>query len=502
VGRPDARGKEVVELTTEQKKALALAAARLRVAESKPTQPLMNPAGVVGGVSEAILNLGTGALAAPIAGGAGILGSILPGPQGQGAELVGKVQQALTFQPRTQQGQEAQAAVSYLPEQFAKGADWVGGKVTDVTGSPAAGTAANVAINAVPLLLGKRALTAKPAAPTAKTPITEAFESGYKLTPTQAERGIIPRALEGISGSAKLEKLASIKNAEVTNRLIKQDLGIPDKQPITTQTLEAIRATEGKAYEAVKSSVKIIKPDKKFAEDLQKLRGDFSEAAKSYPDIIQNAQVEGLIDSLNVPASPRAMVELTRKLRKDASANLKSFDDPGKQELGFAQRNAATALENMIDRALTSVGKKGLVADWRSARQKIAQTYDVEAALNETTGNVSAQYLGQLYKKGKPFTGGMGKAAKFARQFERSARDVDKMKDVTQFGRLDALIGMLAAGGGGAYAGPYGAAAGAATAAAVPLLRQLLLQKSKPTSLLPPLGTTGLLPLLGQQNNN
>ena len=464
-------------------------------------QPLTDPVGVVRGASEAMLNFGTGAVAAPLSGYAGILGSVLPGPQGQGADFAKQAQESLTYQPRTQRGRDATAAVTYLPEKFAQGTHWLGEQVTDLTGSPEHGVAANLLPNAVLLALGGRGILKKPTPPAAKTPVVEAFNSGYNLTPTQAEMGIVPRAMEGLTGSAKLEKLASIKNAENTNRLVKEDLGLAKDKPITIESLESIRSKEGAAYEAVKSSVKTIKPDKQFAEDLQKLRGDFSEAAKSYPDIIQNAQVEGLIDSLNVPASPRAMVELTRKLRKDATANLKSFDDPGKQELGFAQRNAATALENMIDRALTSVGKKDLVSNWRNARRKIAQTYDVEAALNEVTGDVSAPYLGRLYHKGKPFTGGMEKAARFARAFEGSARDVSKMRDVTQFGRADALMGMLAGGGGFAFGGPYGAAAGAATVTAVPLLRQLLLQKSKPTSLLPPLGTTGLLPLLGQQDN-
>lgn len=466
-----------------------------QAASVAPERSPLNPVG------ETITHLGTGAVAAPISGYAGLLGSILPGPQGQGADWQRQTQEALTYQPRTQQGKEATAAVTYLPEKFAQGTDWLGGAVTDLTGSPELGVAANLAPNAALLMLGVRGM--RPSVKAIETtPVTEAFDAGFKLTPTQAGRGIVPKALEGLSGTAKMEKLTSIHAAKNTARLIKEELGLPEKQNITVEALEGIRNKEGAAYEAVKSSVKTIKPDKKFMEDAQALRGDFTNAAKEYPDLIKNDAVETLIDSITVPASPRAMVELTKKLRKDATSNLKSFDDPAKRELGFAQRNAATAMENMIDRALTSVGKKDLVSNWRRARQTIAKTHDIEAALNEVTGEVSAEKLGVMHKKGKPFTGNMEKVAKFARAFAGSAREVGKMRDTTQFGYGDLLAGMFGSGAGGTLFGPFGAIGGVAATATRPLLRQLLLQQSKPPSLLPPLGTTGLLPILDTDYRN
>jgi hypothetical protein len=164
-----------------------------------------------------------------------------------------------------------------------------------------------------------------------------------------------------------------------------------------------------------------------FQQDLQNLRGDFTNAAATYPELMRNQEVEGLISTLNRPASPMAMVELTKKLRRDATTNLKSFDDPAKRELGMAQRDAATALEDQIDRALQSVGKPGMVDEWRKARRTIAKSYDAEAAFNPETGNFSMPVLARMAAKGKPFTGGMKDAADFARSFEGSARAVDKM---------------------------------------------------------------------------
>lgn len=100
--------------------------------------------------------LATGSVASPIAGYAGIAGAVLPGPKGQGADWAERTQRALTYQPKTQMGQALTDFLSYPFEQFAKGADWVGGKVTDVTGSPALGATANTAINAAPMLLAHK----------------------------------------------------------------------------------------------------------------------------------------------------------------------------------------------------------------------------------------------------------------------------------------------------------------------------------------------------------
>lgn len=437
------------------------------------------PTGMRGGL-EAAASLASGTVAGPASGYAGIAGAVLPGPQGQGAEWQRKTQEALTYAPRTEMGKRSTEAASYPFVKLSELAERAGGAVTDVAG-PEVGTAANVSLNAIPLALGGALpRTAKPVPKTLpKMAIKEAAEAGYYITPTQQGKGILPRAVEGLVSSAKMEKLASIKNQEITNNLIREDIGLKPKEPISYGTLEAKRNEAGKAYEAVKSAVKEIKPDSKFQQDLNALRGDFTNAANAYPDLIKNDAVEGLIKSLNVRASPRSMIELTRKLRKDASANLKSFDTPEKQALGHAQRNAAFALEELIDRALSSVGKTGLVEDFRKARTQIAKTYDIEAALNETTGDVSARYLARLYDKGKPLSGNMEKVAKFGQAFEGSSRDVSKMRDVTDLSYGDILMGGM---GGLATQMGTGNIAGLFAMGLRPGLRHLLLNRARTPS--------------------
>src|SRR5260221_602904 len=53
------------------------------------------------GPHESALKAATSMVSTPLSGFAGIAGAVLPGPQGQGSNWVGKVQDALTYEPRT-----------------------------------------------------------------------------------------------------------------------------------------------------------------------------------------------------------------------------------------------------------------------------------------------------------------------------------------------------------------------------------------------------------------
>jgi hypothetical protein len=118
-------------------------------------------------VGETALAFGTGAVAMPFAGLAGLATGAARKIGITGAEpadVVRATQEALTYQPRTAAGQKVTRAVGLPFELLAKGADWAGGKTTDITGSPALGAGVNTAIQMAPALLFKRS---KPGAPSA-----------------------------------------------------------------------------------------------------------------------------------------------------------------------------------------------------------------------------------------------------------------------------------------------------------------------------------------------
>lgn len=99
------------------------------------------------GTAESATQLATGAVATPIAGLAGMAQSaynvLAPAFGGQpgrpAAQRVEEVQQGLTYQPRTESGKVVSQNVAYPFQKLAEGANVVGERVAEATGSPLVG---------------------------------------------------------------------------------------------------------------------------------------------------------------------------------------------------------------------------------------------------------------------------------------------------------------------------------------------------------------------------
>jgi hypothetical protein len=145
------------------------------------------------GLGEVGLSLGTGAVAAPIAGLAGIAGTLLPGPEGQGARWTEGVQQALTYEPRGFVGQRTLGAVAAPFEQFERFADWAG-EVSGDPGDVLGATAVKTGILAAPSLLGLRGKRPEPIkAPSAgelRAASTQLYETAHNAGIQVAPRAI------------------------------------------------------------------------------------------------------------------------------------------------------------------------------------------------------------------------------------------------------------------------------------------------------------------------
>ncbi len=121
-------------------------------ATAVPQQPQTPTGDALDAVIEPAMSMGSSALATPVAGLAGIGTAIGRGiglTDAEPADVVRRIQEAGTYQPRTRAGQAATGIVSYPFEKLTQGADWLGQKTTDVTGSPALGAAVNTAAQVV-----------------------------------------------------------------------------------------------------------------------------------------------------------------------------------------------------------------------------------------------------------------------------------------------------------------------------------------------------------------
>jgi len=248
--------------------------------------------------------------------------------------------------------------------------------------------------------------------------LTAAKQAGYVVPPSSANPTRLNQALEGISGKIKTAQVASDRNQAVTNELAKKALGLADDQPLTIDTLNAVRREAGKAYEAVRGTGTVA-PDEGFTKALDGLAAKYAGAAKDFPKAVKS-EVTDMLDSLRVPKfDADSAVDMIKILRDDADAAYRA----GKNGLGKAAKGAADAIEAQLERHIERLEGPGpALQAFREARQQIAKTYSVQKALNETTGNVDARKLGALLERGKPLSGELRTAGEFGRAFPKAAQ--------------------------------------------------------------------------------
>lgn len=345
---------------------------------------------------DAMASMGTGALAAPISGFAGMAGSLLPGPQGQGAAWQQKTQDALTYKPRTNLGQAVMDTASAPFELLHKGASKVGQVAQDKLGfEPAGAAAVQTAVETLPAF-GMMAMGSKGKSPqvSAKESLNEvrdatyaaARKEGYKFPPSATEGGAINARLEGMAGRPMLNQEVTLNNQTITNRIAAKEAGLPENTAITPGRLEAKRQQLAAPYREVAAI------DQSVAADLAELRQVRADAKK------WNAFFDRTAD-------PRAEKKAQR----------------------FSDR--AEVLERYIEDAATNAGKPDLVSRLRQARQDIAKTYDIEAALNEGSANVSASKIASMLDRGKPLSGGLETIAKSYQAFRPYMGDASAIRN-------------------------------------------------------------------------
>lgn len=382
---------------------------------------------ISGSALEAGASLATGAVAAPVAGIAGLASTVIPGVKS--GDVVRKVQDALTYEPRTSMGRAMVNAVGAPFQALASGADKAGAETAEATGSPAAGAAVNTAIQSLPMAAGVGLRVARPALQAvadsaaeraaalrsqnaaADAGISRASNAGYSTPPTN---GIL-KMIESMAGEPRTQKARSMRNQPITNGLVRRDVGLPENSPITRDALAGIRREAGQAYEAVRG-IGDITADAEYTKALKGIVSRNEGAEASFPTG-KTDPIYKLAEELNRPSfTANAAVDKIGLLREQADHAFANRD----RRMGRAYRDAANAIEDAIDRHLQGGATPDLLQQFRNARVQIAKTYAADKALNEATGNIDASVYARSLKAGRPLSGEGLTVAQAARQFPRS----------------------------------------------------------------------------------
>jgi hypothetical protein len=247
--------------------------------------------------------------------------------------------------------------------------------------------------------------------------LKQSIDAGYVVPPNMVNPSLKNQVIESFSGKQATGQLASVKNQDVTEKLVRQSLGIADDAPLTKSALEQIRKVEGGAYKEVSN----LSPQAEI--DLEALKKARNEA-------------QGWFNAYNRSASP------------DDLAKAKNF------------RDTAEVLELNLESHAKNAGKADLIPALRDARKQIAKTYTVERALNDATGTVNAKVIGRLYDKGKPLSDGLDTVGRFASGFP-SVNQASQQMGSPGAHNLRAMISGGAGGLGALSMGPLGLAAAA-----------------------------------------
>lgn len=263
-------------------------------------------------------------------------------------------------------------------------------------------------------------------------------DAGFVVPPSTTNQTALNKLLESLGGKTGTAQEAAARNQDVFNKAAKKSLGLSEDAALTAEHLSALRAQAGNAYKNLKGVGDVV-ADSQYIDDLAKVTQRFSGAAKDFPELAKN-EVGDLVDgALKDKFSSDSAVDLLSILRDKAD---KAFST-GDKALGKAYKDVSGAIEDLIQRNLTAAGKTDLVQKFKDARQLIAKTYSVEKAFNASTGNVVGTKLGAQLAKGKPLSGELKTAARFAQAFPKASSAVDHSGAVRN---TDVILGAGATG--------------------------------------------------------
>lgn len=331
----------------------------------------------------------------------------------------------------------------------------VGQTVEELTGSKVAGLVAGVV---TPLALRSVQSRAKSPlqTPGREQTLKDARALGFVVEPASVKPSASVNRVSDIAGKASIAQEAAIRNQQAANRVAARSLELPDDSPITPSVLEQVRKRAAQPYE-----------------EIEQLR--------------QSLKQSGTLSWFPRYHSP-SLIEELKQARADTTALYRAYyhsatPDPAILNRAKQSQQLVDAIERDIEMIANVAGKPELIDRLAKGRQLLAKSYDVEKALNIGDFNVSLPVLGRMLDQGRPLSGELATAGRFAQAFPRVAREGATIPPPTSSGATAASSAVLGTAGYAAAGGPAGM-----LAAGLPLLRgparNYLLSKGYQNSLL------------------
>jgi hypothetical protein len=445
------------EMTIDQQRAVAMAAARLRLqqqtrapqelAEMIPGQRMPAPAATTPPVKEApsilgtLLNrpldvlevpyaMGRQAIAALPAAVAEVYGAATSGKYGTpggvraGEQTAQRVQQEMGYQPRSEFAQY------YLPE-IGRAAEATGLQGVPIplleaatrTAGPALRTIRQNVQNVVkaPLPLGEtvelqaaRLAEQRSKESWQQAPRIDATRLAQKysiaLNPAESNPTAANRLKSTLAYSSGLDARLAANNEPQWNNAVRKDLGLPDTGPMSVlgePVYEKLKTAKDvtQPYDAIRAMPE-MRATPQIVNSLDKLQAKTLVGDTTGIAIKSNEKLANIKDQIRAGMTGDVLMDSIQQLRQEASSIYGAQKagnpiTPEQRQIAVRNMGVANALEDMIEANLTTQALK----DFKNARVKIAKINDHELATNPLTGQVDPRVYADLLKEGKPLSG-------------------------------------------------------------------------------------------------
>lgn len=242
----------------------------------------------------------------------------------------------------------------------------------------------------------------------------EAQRLGLALNPADIQPTAGPRLKAALAGQRGEEAIQQANRPQI-NVVARQEMGLPPTAQLNDpKSFDTARAKIAAPYDKIKQ-IPVIQADDSARAALERLRpaetmiGGEASAAKI------NALIDSALKQVDAGMSGQIFLDNISKLRKDARRIYRN-KNAGPEQIDIAETNLAVAnvLEGMIEK---SVFDPRLLADYRAARQKMAQIYAYEAATDFNTGFVDPAKIARLTAKDNALTGDIAAIGRIAGNF-------------------------------------------------------------------------------------
>lgn len=317
--------------------------------------------------------------------------------------------------------------------------------------------------------------------------LLKSSDQQYIVPPSQtnAPSGL-SKALETVSGKAKTEQYASVKNQAITNQKVLKDLGMPKDTQLSPEVLSNYRKQVfDEGYAPVKTSGAVTADAKlkadliKIIDEPRKLLNDFPNSPAALSVVKEVSDIASAAQKPFDAGSALSKIKELRELSSKAYAGQET-------SLGKSYKDLATALEDQLGRHLNKTGAGSeAISAFKNARQKIAKSHAIEESLvggAEGSYNVNARKLANQLAGGAPLSGEMKAIAQQASSYPKSMV-IPVAGAANPLSLTDVGMGGMYGGGGATLAALsginplLGAAMGAALPIARPVARSIVMSQ-------------------------